>query len=75
MKDFGQILAFRRAYHKLRYWESKMTISQLWVWVEKWCRENGLFYLCREFQELGLAYTQKECKERIIERVIKKRKD
>ncbi len=73
MKDYRVVVEFRRAYRKLGYEKNKMKVSELFAWVAKWCKNNRIPNdFVRDFQQLALAYVDKEWYENAIERGMKK---
>ena len=73
MKYYQIIVEFRKAYMKLNYLKNKMTVNELFIWTENWCRNNGIpNVLVDNFKRLVLAYIDKEWHEKAIEKGMKK---
>lgn len=73
MQEDKIILEFRRAFRKLNYTKSKMTITDLREWSNIWCLENNIsknLYL--SFHVLVFAYAEQELSENSLPREIRK---
>ena len=73
MKYSKLILEFRKAYYKLKYFESDMTVYTLREWVKEWCKENGVpLAIYNDFYSLTLAYVEKEHQEECLAKRLKR---
>ncbi len=75
MKYYKKIIAFRIAYRKLNYVQTKMTLSKLKEWTNEWCAAYGVpFDLYNEFFHLAHSFADCEIYESIICRRLRKQK-
>lgn len=73
MKYSKLILEFRKAYYKLNYLKSGMTVYTLREWVKEWCKGKGeALSLYNDFYLLALAYVGKDCQEECLAKYLKR---
>ena len=73
MNEKDIILEFRRAFRKLNYARSKLTVNDICKWTHTWCTKNNVpqnFYY--DFRELAFAYAYTELYENTIPRALRK---
>lgn len=67
MKYYQIIVNFRKSYRKLNYVEKKLTVGDLFRWVNEWCEENRIpENISGCFHDLALSYVDEELDTRSI---------
>lgn len=75
MKEYKIIVDFRRAYLKLNYANEDITLTEVYAWVEEWCKKQGIIEpsFINTFRLLVHAYANKDLIEKILLRYHKKK--
>lgn len=73
MRYYKKIVAFRREYLKLNYFQTDQNLTDLFGWNTSWCIANDIPEdLHATFFELARTYSEKEWMERFLYEELRK---